>query len=459
MEDFIAREIIYIAHRSPHRGWIESLGRNLEQLGYRPAINGGPPGPQHIEPGDLHKLILIADSLAVETGWVREQLTEFQKRSLSDSEFRFVPIIFGDTEPPIEEGVCIDFRQASPETYHRNFLQLLIALGQSNARRSLQAVDLEMPPPHPSSAESSAEVASETSNFVDQIFDELGRGSILMLLAQADCDLRTTLGRIKKRGGERFGENNVFHISPYFSRRADVDRSFVHFARQCGFTAEVTCSEEWEECLGEHLQQHRNSFLIVTRFENGSEELREELSGILRGLVELHPGLRVLLSGGERLADMKYGQGELSLLNIAKVVFWPELTVQDLLEIHKSEFPNLDLETETAQLYLDLSGRHPSLARAMLEYEARTARPWERDSDPAQLGVWHWFTPYRTQAETRERLCRLLEQDTLGPFEPWPEDPLLRSLFWKNLLVPRDERFSWRCGALQSVGRKALGCA
>ena len=47
---------------------------------------------------------------------------------------------------------------------------------------------------------------------------------------------------------------------------------------------------------------------------------------------------------------------------------------------------------------------------------------------------------------------------TLGKYEPWPTDELLRRLYWNNLITRQGQDFVWRCDFIREIGRDLLGC-
>ncbi len=55
-------------------------------------------------------------------------------------------------------------------------------------------------------------------------------------------------------------------------------------------------------------------------------------------------------------------------------------------------------------------------------------------------------------------LCALLNRTTLGKFDLWPADKLLRKLYWSNLITCRGSDFQWRCEYIRQAGREMLAC-
>jgi len=55
----------------------------------------------------------------------------------------------------------------------------------------------------------------------------------------------------------------------------------------------------------------------------------------------------------------------------------------------------------------------------------------------------------------------LLGREDAGPWQPYINNPITRSLYWKNLLKrsPNRKRLIWRCDVIREIGKAALGCA
>ena len=68
------------------------------------------------------------------------------------------------------------------------------------------------------------------------------------------------------------------------------------------------------------------------------------------------------------------------------------------------------------------------------------------------------FTPFKREPEAAQQVRGLLTADDLGPDQPYLDDPLLRQLYWKNLIRPVAGRLRWRCTAIRDGGLGVLGC-
>ncbi len=327
---------------------------------------------------------------------------------------------------------------------------------QNLVRERLATPGEEIPQP--------SKLMTSEKKLVDRIFDLLeGNHQTVLLLAQAGQERRGVIDAIKAQAQHRDKTTSVRHIAPPSSPDASPEQYFDRLGRQCAFKETVRGSAEWEDNLDRRLSRGERIFLLASSFENGADDRRRTVAGVLRSLSERYsPRLKVLLCGGERLAALKYEVGALSMLNDAEQVNWPALTAQDVLEWQEHEFPDAGVDQDKASEILELSGGHPRLVRHCLQMRQDTADP-QLVEDGQELDisgvVWQLFTPYRNHKE-RERLLKLLNQEEqLAPFAPWPADSLLRKLFWSNLLVERKKGFWWRCEVLRQVGRKVLECA
>ncbi|NIM14879.1 MAG: hypothetical protein GTO45_23180 [Candidatus Aminicenantes bacterium] len=74
--------------------------------------------------------------------------------------------------------------------------------------------------------------------------------------------------------------------------------------------------------------------------------------------------------------------------------------------------------------------------------------------------LWRLITPFIQNTQYWQKLCQLLIQDDVGPSQIYLYDPLLRRLYWNNLLKRDKEnrRLKWRCKALRLASQQILKC-
>ncbi|WP_457321210.1 hypothetical protein, partial [Stenotrophomonas sp. P5_B8] len=170
--------------------------------------------------------------------------------------------------------------------------------------------------------------------------------------------------------------------------------------------------------------------------------------------------LHLLICGGAALADLKYQGGDLSLLNIAASEQWPELSVEDL-QRNAANVPDYLLARA-----LHLSGGHPLLAQAALTLLATPSADATLDDEAviATLSthprLWEALLPLLRDPMARTAIEAWLERPRLAPARPYLVDPVLRQLYWHNLLTARPHAdgawLEWRCEAIRRTVRQVI---
>ena len=294
---------------------------------------------------------------------------------------------------------------------------------------------------------------------VTALFDRLQRlrpYPVMLLLTQAHWGQPPEREAMLAEARSRYGAGRVLHLQPPFSAGPEGEDYFAALGRQCGF-ASVDSDYALEIELDRLLQQSPPLFCLVSRFEQGAPAQRDVLAGILRSLSEMHSGqLHLLICGGAALADLKYQGGDLSLLNIAATEGWPELTCDDLQRMD-ARFAD---DAAGAARALWLSGGHPLLANAALSLLAQAGNASDADV-VAQLAqhppLWQSLLPLMREPAARALIVEWLERPRLAPARPYLFDPLLRQLYWANLLATRRDAdgawLEWRCQAIRDAAR------
>lgn len=283
---------------------------------------------------------------------------------------------------------------------------------------------------------------------------------VCLLLTQAYWGQPPEREAILAEAARRYGSDRVLHLQPPF-RAGDGDQDyFALLAAQCGLDG-VASDAAFEAALARRLQQPGALFCLVSRFEQGAAGPRDVLAGILRSLSEMYSGkLHLLICGGAALADLKYQGGDLSLLNIAASEHWPELRVEDLRR-------NAANVSEAVLVRaLQLSGGHPLLAQAALAL--LTAPSPDALPDDATLTtalathprLWEALLPLLRDPAACSAIEAWLERPRLAPARPYLVDPLLRQLYWHNLLAARAHAdgmwLEWRCEAIRRSVRQVI---
>jgi len=461
---------VFISHRSLYKPWVITLANNLRNRRYKVWLDDWElvPGRNFAEGlhGGLQKSrkgILVATPDSVESGWGREEYEIMLNRKQHAPAFSFVPLVFGDFPdlPFLENVHCVDFRDHTELAYRRAFYRLLCGLeDKAPGPDGDVAGHLEIPKPI---IQTPQPVQGSEKTFLEQIFETLaGSHQPLMLLSQADQGQGDVVHALLEKAKARFGRDHTFHIMPPYSPETTLADYFAYLGLQCQMPEKVDSALAWEVALDRRLKQGEQLFLLISRFEHGVEAGRRELAGVLRGLSERHAQrLKLVLCGGERLAELKYGAADMSLLNHADVLDWPDPTVGDVLTRREWDFADLALSESDVQALLTLCGGHPRLLRFCLKQRKREPNATVeklRQALEEQHFVAEPFIRLRGNADVRERLCNWLADEDVAPFDPWPLDRLLAQLYWNNLLIKKNRRFVWRCEILRTVGLRTLQC-
>jgi len=132
------------------------------------------------------------------------------------------------------------------------------------------------------------------------------------------------------------------------------------------------------------------------------------------------------------------------------------------MELAQRGHPSLDLTPEEAWTILQASGGHPCLIQEALWCRTKVTLI---DTCIRELAsskqIEAQFVALTQDAKNTQRIAAWLGQDNLGPYRGWILDPLLRRLYWKNLLRAEGpagtEHLVWRCPAIIDAGRRVLG--
>nr|VFK23138.1 MAG: TIR domain-containing protein [Candidatus Kentron sp. MB] len=481
---------IFLSHRGENKPWVEVLARNLQAFGYRVFLDTWELQPGRSLASQLdHALensrvgVLVATPEARESPWVRE---EYEKmlgiRNRSDAasrNFIILPLVFGQvfdqrpSFPFLENRLCIDFSDPSPQGYGEAFQRLLSALPENppgNAPDPLPT-DLRIPDPmHPRLADVPGQpLPGGEAAFLQEVSDALTIGQPVLLLAQAGRDRQGRIHQAILKQAERLlhsGPEVCRHLIPPSASDASLADYCAFIAHQAGLPGTPNNAIALESALEQRLLGGEPLFLLITRLASGSAEGRRALAGVLRNVSEHYPHqLHLVLCGAEQLAAFRFADGDLSLLNHTQALYWPEPTTDDLIDWQRAQPAgfgpgrdnNRQLTREQAARLLEITGGHPLLLNKCLRQWARGGPPdcqpiIARDPDLTAL-----FTRYRQlQDNQKAKLLGWLDRTRLAVYSHWPVDGLLRRLFWDNLLVERDGWFTWRCEALRQLGIRVM---
>lgn len=459
---------VFISHKSDCKPWVKVLAQNLKNQNYKVFLDEWElvPGKSIVDGlyqalNQSKKGILVATTEAFESGWVREEYQQMMIQKQEDKDFVIIPPVLGKEIPDfpfMKDILWVDFRDF--EKYRESFYRLLCAIERKSPGPDGKfAGDLTLP----RQTKEPKQPGKDELSFVESLFELFFTKQAVVLLAQADRWQGGAKIHILEQAINKFGEKNVMHLVPPFGQTVDMKDFFAQLGKQCGFSRAITGSVKLGTLFVERLNEGGMLFLMISGFENSCQEGQKELAGVLRTLNERFQNLKILICGGEKLADLYYS-GELSYLNQADIREWPEMTIGDVQRIAKDACfeQAIDMDDKMADKLLEISGGHPGVLEICFDLYAKNINFTFEDlmEDMVHSPVmWRLFIPLRKDTVKKEQVCDLLNQEDVGPAQPYIFDCLLKELYWKNLLKrgTNNHRLYWRCEALLQVGQHILG--
>ena len=308
-------------------------------------------------------------------------------------------------------------------------------------------------------------------NYIKNFFKKLYEGDkqIIALFTQAGWGYPPLLDAIRTQAENHYLQENILTIQPPLT--TDFEKCFLEFSKQFKCN-DVKNEFELKEEIEKKLQYtDEKLFLLITRFEQYSDEVQTALGKMFNSLKEsaYTNNLHILLCGGRALEELKYEKGALSFLNHAVDKRWPELGFRDTLAICNKRFPELKPDTDLVKNFLQISGGHPQLLDKCLELK-KNLPDLDLLDYPQILSqqCWDIRSPFTNLNDeyTIENIRKLLlsKEETLGIFQSSSKELTneLRFLYWKNLLVIHkdkngEQNLYWRCKAIWMAGQEILG--
>jgi hypothetical protein len=450
---------VFLSHRSVNKPWVEVLAHNLEACGLTVFFDKWSLIPGQSLSRQLHdgikqsrKALLIATPEALDSGWVNEEYETLLDRRVQQPGY-LIPLTFGGEMPDfpfLRNVLTVDFSDPSPAAYGEALHRLLCALRDEPPGKQVNLpIQAQIPDPvlsDPSRADA-ASLPSEVSHGLHQLLHH--NNNMQLLLAQKGIDRSAMQRTILEQGKVLFGDGNCLHASLPPSAKVDERKYLLWLKKQLGLQEPLDDFLDLGFALMDRIKQQGALLLLMTRFDDGPNDLRYELSNLLRSACEDSDGaLRVIICGGQKLAQLHFEDRGLSPLKNAEVFFWPDPNVRDLVETH-----HLD-ESEAAQL-LQVSGSHPALLHALLDQQQHHKGHADTMAEVVREYIHRHplFSCYRLHSA---RLLPLLAQDVLAPHDYWPADALMRDLFWDNLITQRGKHFVWRSPIIRACGLEIL---
>lgn len=457
---------VFISYRTMHRPWVEVLYNNLKAQGYHIFLDYCEvvPGANYTRViyealDNSRYAVMVATPDAIESGWVQDEYEYMFNISKQRDDFNYIPIVMGEFPdfPFLNTVLAINFGDSSEQTYRKAFQMLLCALeNKPPGPKPYYETNIELPEIEAPAKEAPV-LAPNERNLIDSVCGYLDAARPLMVLSQAETNTQHYTHALKTELSSRYNGKKVLHLYPPTSMQADNAAYFGRLAEQCQLPQGEYQSWSWADAMEQRLMNGEEFVLLISGFENGSEKARSELAGELRGLLGNHPyNITLVVMGGKRLASAKYEQGQHSFFNDLEEMRLPSFTIEDIQSMYMRRYPELDLSQEFLLDLLAFSGQHPRIIETALQLLKRKELNWQDKIKEGFLAS-QLFNKFRNE-DDRARLCQLLGQETLGKYDAWPQEALIRELYWSNLLDENDGKFVWRCEFLRESGKEVLGC-
>jgi hypothetical protein len=460
---------VFISHSSTQRDWVEALADNLQRAGKSVFLDIWRlvPGRDFIEGlreglAACRSSILVVSPEALQSGWVREEYEILKRRQAKDPKFTIVPIIHSevDGKSPFSGSIqWVDFRDS---TKHLESFARLLAGIEGRPPGPNPSYDARLWTPLPLVAV--RPIAAAGKETIEQACSKLFNSPAVVILAQEGLGSSAITREIKRRAAEKFGKKAIVQLTPsYVTPEDGLSPYFESLLAQMGLRTENASPLTFQRRLAERLDKGESICLLFTGIEQSPREALERLCGALRALNEQYAQLRVLMCGGERLCEMRYARGALSYLSHAQEELWPEPNMAEF----QAEATALDcgiLSDEMLVLLKDLTGGHFGLLRELLVL----VKAGETNHDAFAQAVldsptiWAAVAPLRDNEQASRLLMSVIGREELGEAERFIRDPILRRIYWLNLIVRRRLgarlQLGWRSRAISdAVGKIVRG--
>ena len=237
--------------------------------------------------------------------------------------------------------------------------------------------------------------------FMQEVREGIERDRLLVLFSQDFTNIDTYYQHVKNQMYSKFSKQFYMVSVPSFVD--DQEEYFTYIAKGCEIHCEIKKENDWFSAIKEKLKSNNDALLLfVTDLENGNEELDRKFATMLRNLKEKFPHFHALFVGKKELAKLVYGEGDLSPLNTAKELFFPD--------------------------------------------------------DGMKLGEERIAQQFQTLGKNRDEVCKLLQKERVAPFSVWSYNEIINKLFWKNLLVKEGRKLVWRGEVTKEIARDVLEC-
>ena len=421
---------VFLSHSSAQKDWVEALARNLEDAGKRVFLD-----KWHLVPGE---------------GYVA---------GLHQGMMRSRAVVVGAVEAamPFTEALhWVDFR--TPVPYREAFARLLAGLDRQPPG---SAPYYDGPVVEP--AEAACAPIPRATNPVQRVLNRLDGSQTVVLLTREGQFPNRGAQALTEAAFQRLPSDRIRTIALPWSAPGESLAAYYHdLARQAGLGDGIDSAAAFVAAWRQRMGSGRWLW-IISGFEHGPAEPCTILTREIRRRTGGNPDAAFILCGGEKLHHLVYSDGDNSVLSGTSVVHWPEMTIEDLRALRP---PPTSSDDGLLSRLLDVSGGHPALVRDIID-AGRDSGDWSGTAmEQAVIKspvVWSTLASLFDSSAHFDRLRSLVDRDEVGDSLPYLFDPLLRRLFWSNLVreipIAGRPRLTWRSPAIRTTAQIAVAAA
>jgi len=444
---------VFISYNSDYKGWIEILAKNLKSQKFRVFLDDWEFIAGNLIVEEMNRGIeqskngiFLVTHKAKKSGWVKNEyykmLELYNKRG-----FKIIPIILEkdiSEIPFVNNFKCVDF--SDDRLYRQSFRTLICALnGEAPGVPKDFQGDLEIPT---SPLFNSNSIVQSGREIAEDIFNILHTKQSVLLFEQRDRVSVVIDSYLYERAKKRYGSENLLNFVPPLLPINDLSVFYSEWSKKNKLD-NCTGPVDFKNAIEKRLKNTGKLCIIVTCFEHCDWNVQKSLASIFRSLNEENGRkISIIICGGEKLAELA-NHGELSYLNHAEKMDWPEMNLEEVYEAHQKIYPNQSLSESIASELLEVSNGHMWLLEKYIVF--RNSNLTEELSALNNVlifdrNVFQLFSPYLEDKKKKNLIRQLLQEETIAPSSYRYSDPLVKKLYWDNLLMfsSNNKNLTWR---------------
>jgi transcriptional regulator with XRE-family HTH domain len=298
------------------------------------------------------------------------------------------------------------------------------------------------------------------TKIIKNLYDNVSTYPIDILSIQSSWNYPPCRTTLLNKAKKYFSPENVLYIESPVSHSIKSSEFFHDLGEQCEFN-NINSDFTFKKAMKKLRKQAGKLFLLIGGFDRSKKKFRKELANIIHLILDSNSDtekLCVILCGSRKLNRLKFENGDLSLLNIAKVIRLPELDINDVQALIDFEFKKMKLDDNLAETFLKISGGNPQLLRQCLELKHENIDlPINKYEQKLLKYTYIWEKFIFTENVDREQIKKWLEIEDLGKAKIFFGDSLLGLLYWQNLIkIDENKHLRWRCEIIRQIGRNVL---